>query len=52
MSHGALRPSDLSFLWLQESTACSGSKIGFKPTATVAEVVMRRAVFLSADCHF
>lgn len=52
MFHGALRPSDLLLLWFQESTACSGSRVGLKPAATVAEVVMRRAVFLSADCHF
>lgn len=52
MSHGALRRTDLSLLWLQESIACSGSRVGLRSAATVAEVVMRRGSFLSADCHF
>lgn len=45
MSHGALRPSDLSLLWLQESATSSGSRAGLKLAATEAEVVMRRSPF-------
>lgn len=55
MSYGAPRPRDLSLLLEQESTAsvpaAPGTMLASNPSA-VAEVVMRRGSFLSADCHF